>query len=73
MASLAEGDFVAAFRYVDDFERRDGEWRIACRICVVDWTRVDAHPRGPWPIPDEFTSGRQDLSDPVFAARLAEL
>jgi hypothetical protein len=24
-------------RYIDRLEKRDGEWRIADRICVVDW------------------------------------
>jgi hypothetical protein len=30
-------------RYVDRLERRDGEWRIAARELVLDWTaRADA-------------------------------
>jgi hypothetical protein len=24
-------------RYVDKFERRNGEWRIACRVCISEW------------------------------------
>jgi hypothetical protein len=31
-------DMVMGLRYVDRFERRDGEWRIAARVCVYDWT-----------------------------------
>jgi hypothetical protein len=27
-------------RYVDRFERRDGDWRIALRVLVVDWQAV---------------------------------
>lgn len=29
--------YVAAGRYIDRFERRDGEWRIARRRTVVEW------------------------------------
>jgi hypothetical protein len=32
---------VAGGRYVDRFERREGEWKIARRVTVLDWTRVD--------------------------------
>jgi hypothetical protein len=32
---------AAGGRYVDRFERRVGEWRIAERTVVVDWQRVD--------------------------------
>jgi hypothetical protein len=28
-------------RYVDRYERRDGEWRIIHRVCVHEWTRSD--------------------------------
>ena len=28
---------VCANRYIDRFEKRGGEWRIADRICVVEW------------------------------------
>jgi len=36
-----EQDMVAGLRYVDRFERRDGEWRIATRVCAFDWRRTD--------------------------------
>jgi ketosteroid isomerase-like protein len=32
---------TAGGRYVDRFERRNGEWRIAERNVAVDWQRVD--------------------------------
>lgn len=28
---------VIAFRYVDRFEERNGEWKIAHRVCVFEW------------------------------------
>lgn len=32
-------DVIAAARYLDRFERRDDEWRIAARVVVIDWYR----------------------------------
>jgi ketosteroid isomerase-like protein len=37
-----EEERVARLRYVDRFERRDGEWRIAHRRAIYDPGRVDA-------------------------------
>ena len=31
---------VAAGRYLDRFERRDGEWRISHRHAVYDWSTI---------------------------------
>jgi hypothetical protein len=39
--TAAEQDMVAGLRYVDRFERRGGEWRIATRVCAFDWRRTD--------------------------------
>lgn len=36
-----EKDWIANVRYVDRFERRNGEWRIACRRSLVDADRVE--------------------------------
>ena len=33
-------DLTSGVRYIDDFERRNGEWRIARRMVVNDWNRV---------------------------------
>jgi hypothetical protein len=33
-------NFATGFRYVDQFARRDDEWRIARRIAVREWTNV---------------------------------
>ncbi|UZW57080.1 nuclear transport factor 2 family protein [Sphingobium sp. JS3065] len=40
---------ITGCRYIDRFERRDGVWRIADRICVIEWfrdlsSRPDANP-----------------------------
>jgi len=58
------GAFVSLWaRYVDRFERRDGEWRIANRKLIIDWQRKDES--GGWrDIPPEQL-GRRDGTDPV--------
>lgn len=63
-------DFTSAIRYVDDFERREGAWRIATRVCVVEWTRTDPVAPGGWVPSIAYTLGRRDESDVVFADRL---
>ncbi|MEX3933772.1 nuclear transport factor 2 family protein [Paraburkholderia phymatum] len=43
-ASGAEGSYVDVFtssRYLDRFERRDGEWKISERTLIQDWKRLD--------------------------------
>lgn len=61
-------NFVSGFRYVDRFERRDGQWRIAERHAVREWTRsipaaVVRQKEGSGPSP------RRDRDDPVYAIR----
>lgn len=34
-------DLIVAGRYVDRYEKRNGEWRIARREEVIDWARTD--------------------------------
>ncbi|MCY1302731.1 hypothetical protein D9M70_524080 [compost metagenome] len=57
-------------RYVDRFEKRNNEWRIAKRVTVFDSTHarpnigtVDDHPN--WAL------GKRDGSDPIFSVRRA--
>lgn len=58
-------DLVYGLRYVDDFERRDGEWRIARRVCAWDWHRID--PVGGIPLPASYFRGHPSKDDPVYA------
>jgi hypothetical protein len=47
--ALADGsgkDDVFGIRYVDRFERRGGEWKIAHRVVATEWRRVDPVPPG---------------------------
>ena len=57
-------DLVYGLRYVDRFERRDGEWRIAHRVCTWDWARSDLAVG--LPLSGDYFRGPRDASDPVF-------
>ena len=58
-------DLWMGLRYVDVLESRDGEWRIADRRCVFDWSRRDAIV-GQWELPDEALRGARDGNDTVY-------
>jgi hypothetical protein len=58
-------DWVLGGRYVDRFERRDGEWRIAHRITVHDWSRVDRVTEV-FELADRFAQGSRSAEDPVY-------
>lgn len=60
-------NLTTGFRFIDRFERRDGEWRIARRVATTEWVRAE-RPEERWPIPDHLRGGRRDLSDPVYQA-----
>jgi hypothetical protein len=60
-----ERNLVTGFRFLDRFVRIDGEWRIAARVAVTEWSRVDREADW-WPIPDGMLQGRRDRTDPVY-------
>jgi SnoaL-like domain len=49
-------------RYVDRFERRDGEWRIAARVVVIDWV-CEARSDDPRNVLERYINGTWDRSD----------
>ena len=59
-------DLTASGRYVDRLERRNGQWKIAHRTVLFDWTRIE-------PVGEEFEVGpdaiwgRHDRSDLSYA------
>jgi hypothetical protein len=57
-------ELIARIRYVDDFERRDGRWRIAARLSLIDATRRDE--LTDWVLGPEYTRGSLGDDDPVF-------
>lgn len=69
-----ERDFVAYGRYVDRMEKRGGEWRIARRKMIVDYTRLDEVTPGESALGGGKSSGggARDRSDPSYAWRLAK-
>jgi hypothetical protein len=48
-------------RYVDRIERRNGEWKIADRVCVREWDGKDR--LEPWFPPGRFSEGRRNRTD----------
>ena len=63
-------DLVMGLRYVDRMERRDGEWRIADRVCAFDWNRRD-EVTGEWAFGPNVVHGTRGPDDPVFERRIS--
>ena len=59
-------NLATGFRYLDRFERRDGEWRIAERHAVGEWSIPIAEETW-WPIPETHESGCRDASDALYS------
>lgn len=58
---------VFAGRYVDQFERRNGAWRIANRVVVHDWSASTPLVGDNFPLEmSGFTEGRRDLEDLIY-------
>lgn len=59
-----EGIDFGGARYLDRLERRDGEWRIAARNLIIDWTaRATAMVFSDIP---EYEGGKRDRTDPSY-------
>jgi len=62
-------DLFTCSRYIDKFERRNGEWKIAERNLVQDWKQIVDIPDNA-PVPqDGWLTGARDGSDPLFRLR----
>ena len=59
-------NLTTGFRYLDRFEHREGQWRIAARTAVTEWSRID-DPAGRWETPEGFLTGRRDRGDALYA------
>jgi hypothetical protein len=60
-------DMVLGLRYVDRFERRNGTWLIAKRVCAFDWTyTLPYDPAKRFVFDDDFTVGHRDRSDITY-------
>jgi len=64
-------DSIGCHRYVDRFEQRGGQWRIARRTVVFEWRSLlqipDVEPR----FDPAWTIGRRDANDWLFQERAA--
>jgi len=60
------GNLTTGFRFVDDFARRGGAWRIVGRVATTEWVRVE-RPDDVWPIAPSMVTGRRDRADAVYA------
>jgi ketosteroid isomerase-like protein len=52
-------------RWIDQFERRAGEWRIVHRVAVGDWGRLEENDLAV-PYIDELPQGTRSLDDPSY-------
>lgn len=60
-------DMVLGLRYVDRFERRDGTWLIAKRVCAFDWVyRVPFNASDRSWFAEDFTVGVRDRGDITY-------
>jgi hypothetical protein len=61
-------DMRSLGRYIDRFERRDGEWRIAKRICIAETLSGTAVPEGN-PLSTAWVMASRDPDDALWAMR----
>ncbi len=60
-------DMVLGLRYVDRFERRDGSWLIAERVCAFDWTyTIPFDQTARFVFEDDFTVGHRNRTDITY-------
>ncbi len=64
-SAKVEHNLRTGFRYVDDFAKRDGQWRIARRTCTLEWT-LHTEPDRWWDAPPTHRRGARDRTDPVY-------
>jgi hypothetical protein len=62
-----DNDMVLGLRYVDRFERRDGAWLIARRVCAFDWSyTIPFDPDARYVFGEDYTVGQRDRSDITY-------
>lgn len=57
---------ITGGRYLDRFELRDGAWKIAKRICTIDWSRAPVANPG-WEYAKSFPKIGPKGVDPMYA------
>lgn len=61
-------DMRSLGRYIDRFERRDGYWRIARRVCIAETLSGAAVPEGN-PLSTNWAMASRDADDALWAMR----
>ncbi len=59
---------LASARYLDRFEKRNGEWRVAHRTLVFGDIVSEAM-KAPQHFPPEFTEQKHGMDDPLYRLR----
>ena len=60
-------DMVLGLRYVARFERRNGTWLIAARVCAFDWSHtVEFDPARGFGFESTWTLGARDRTDVTY-------
>lgn len=59
-------NLATGFRYLDRFEERNGEWKIAARTAVSEWS-MRLPTDGWWEIPESHLTGRRDKQDALYS------
>lgn len=54
---------VICLRYVDRFEKRDGEWKIAHRVCVFEWANEEM---GSLDFDESFAVAKRSKEDMIY-------
>ena len=65
---FADRRVTASARYLDRFEKRNGEWRVAHRTLVFG-DMVPEPMREPLAFPPEFTEQKHSTEDPLYSLR----
>ena len=70
---VGDGIDVLGGRYLDRFERREDEWRIARRVCIMDWTALLHSDPAAQDRLQAYEPGRWDRSDLSYERPLSNL
>lgn len=58
-------NLATGFRYIDQVERRENDWKIASRVAVSEWS-IQIPRDAWWTIPDSLPKGQRDASDALY-------
>ncbi len=64
----AKIDMRSLGRYIDRFERRDSQWKIARRVCIAETLTGTAVPEGS-PLSPAWTMASRDPDDALWTMR----